>query len=338
MPIPPKTPGLQAPTKANPVFGSHGKPAGMAKGELCKTCSKPADLCKCMAKAAMTGVTPSPSAVATNPSKPRSAAHIRGVDSESVKSPKGGVKGQIHQYISQRAGLTAPTYAGKSELEKADLQSAPAKVTPAAGSRSAAHVRGATPKMDTAPAAAAGKKTIPLSDLAGMVQRSKRKLPAPSLPGMTPGPAGSLSPESAQSISEAKALQAEAAKRPGGPAAQALRTKLATVAAQKTVPVAAPAPAGTPVAQANQEIGGFKSIAQNPTAMPGGKMITPGQDLAADKRAAGVGPLNALFAKLKGRGNATWEQMRGAGPASDTRALRAAGLQRSEMDDKSDKQ
>lgn len=83
------------------------------------------------------------------------------------------------------------------------------------------------------------------------------------------------------------------------------------------VPQAAPP---TPVAQVNKELGGMKSIASNPTAMPGGKLANPPKPLApvagntpkpvsgsfvarkdelsSDKRAGGVGWLNSLHASL----------------------------------------
>lgn len=297
---------------------------------------------------------------------PRSAAGIRGVPADNVKQPK---TAPMASYMRSKAGNPVM---GKGELKK-DLESstpsaAPATAKPQAGSRSAAHIRGAVPKTDPAGA----KKAIPLSDLAGMVQRSKRKLPTPSLPGMTPGgPAASsnplaspMSPESAQSINEAKRMHAEgavapgispesaasiasaknaqvASVRPGAATVANLRSKLSAVQGTRQAhpPAQVGAPAATSATQANQEIGGFKSIASNPTAMPVGGAVdpatapaaTPQATLANDKRAAGMGPLNNLFAKLKGKGNATWEQMRGAGPATDARVARTAGLQRNEI-------
>jgi hypothetical protein len=199
--------------------------------------------------------------------------------------------------------------------------------------------------------APAPKKIIPLSDLASIGQgASARKMPAPSLPGLTAlKPAGAMHPEVRQSLHELKlaaglgqAVNAAGAprpfvKKPGADAASmgkkvdlsSLRAKLAGIKATR-------APGPTPVAQANKEIANFKPIATSPTAMPGGQLIGAGPSnpamaagdsgvLAADKKAAGVGLFNNLFSRLRGTGNGTWDSLRGAGPPSEARAMRATG-------------
>lgn len=184
---------------------------------------------------------------------------------------------------------------GKSEkgLKKAALASASAASTPTAASAQK-QPKAALPGM-TAPLGAPAQKP-PSTVFGGVVQRSKRAQPA--LPGMTPPIGGS-----------------------------------ATMAAgtSEPAPFKAPGPATaapTSVAQANQELGGFKSLASSPTAMPGGTLTNPEHGKAitgTEKRAAGIGFVGNLVTRIKGTGNKGWEEARGTGPASAARLVATTG-------------
>ncbi len=105
---------------------------------------------------------------------------------------------------------------------------------------------------------------------------------APTLPGMTaPTKVNGMHPDTAASLADVKGLAPSAAK----PAAAAPKLPaVAPATAKPTLPGAKPAPAA---------------------AAPAGN---PDADLAADKKAAGVGFLNNLISKFKGVGNAGWKR------------------------------
>jgi hypothetical protein len=110
------------------------------------------------------------------------------------------------------------------------------------------------------------------------------------------------------------------AQRPGANTVANLRARLAQT---QDMRAEASARGVTPVSQVNQELAGFKSVAhRNPS--------TPEQLLAGDKKAGGVGWLNNLITRARGVGNKTWEDLRGAGPASTGRLLTTSALRRSE--------
>lgn len=293
----PKTPGLQ------PV-GPGSDP--MAK---CGGCGKPHPIGKCMGKSddlwdpskeddgkvrgsvlARQNTTPKAAA----PKK--SAKDIRGVSPEQMKGP---IKpfGKEEKAAGAKLPPKSPKVAEASEgsggevkdgkkLEKAAM---PPPI-PKAAMKPTSKLRG-TPAASVK-ASVAAKQTVPLGHLKALLagQPARKPMAPPGMPGLT---------------------------------------------APKTAPP-------TSVATANKELGGFQSIASSPTAMPGGKLVggksastvrgTPGSvlkhmvaakdaamqaddatTLAEDKKAAGVGFVNALMTRIKGRGNATWEAMRGAG-------------------------
>jgi hypothetical protein len=340
-PAAPGTPGLQP-----------ARPVAMAK--TCKGCGKPHPVGKCMGKGEEPAVEKDEVSATATPPKSRSPKGIRGADPETVKIPKEPWKIAARQALGKEETSPGVLPGDKPSKVAEASKGSGGKVTKGKALKKA--TAGAAPATtpSKAPAttpAPAPKKIIPLSDLASIGQSAgARKMPAPSLPGLTAlKPAGGMHPEVRQSLHELKlaaglgqAVNAAGAprpfvKKPGADAASmgkkvdlsSLRAKLAGIKSTQ-------APGPTPVAQANKEIANFKPIATSPTAMPGGQLTGAGPSnpamaagdsgvLAADKKAAGVGLFNNLFSRLRGAGNKTWEAMRGAGPPSEARAMRATG-------------
>ncbi len=137
---------------------------------------------------------------------------------------------------------------------------------------------------------------------------------APKLPGMTSAKVDGMHPETASSLAALKGPHPETT---------------ASLAAVKPAPAAPAAAAASKVAPKVDSDGADKV----------GNLSLPGNDaanLAADKKAAGVGFLNSLITRFKGVGNRTWAKVGGAGTTAG--ALRAMGtrMARSEGDMKKD--
>ena len=129
----------------------------------------------------------------------------------------------------------------------------------------------------------------------------KDALPAsrPRLPGMTPSKTGPAHPEVQASLKDIAGLKGAPVVKPQLPAAP--KTRPAGGFAKKP---------------AADDVPGFISNPQT--------TVDEKAQLAADKKAGGVGFLQGLVAKFRGAGNATWND-HGAGAPSAARATRAMG-------------
>ena len=168
------------------------------------------------------------------------------------------------------------------------------RAKPVIPGRSAAGIRGATPIIPGKRSAAGIRGATPLMPLKDLAQFSQGAL-APTLPATPPGGAMPAMPAFERKIGADEILAARAASKPA--------------------PVAVP---GQGLGDTTMKIPG------RPAA----------NELAADKRAGGVGFLNSLIAKFRGTGNANWQQVATAPSAakSGSRMAAAAGaLARSEM-------
>lgn len=125
---------------------------------------------------------------------------------------------------------------------------------------------------------------------------------APKLPGMTSTKVNGMHPETAASLAAVKAPHPETT---------------ASLAALKPAPAA---PVAAAAAKAAPKVDGDGADKVGNLSLPGNDAA----NLAADKKAAGVGFLNSLITRFRGVGNKTWAKVGGAGTtAGATRAMGA---------------
>lgn len=300
---PPKTPGMQPATPAVPVPGSHGKPAGMAKDEMCKSCGKAGDLCKCMGsmkKDEMPGAA-KPTAAPAKPTLPgkKIGTPVASPYTQHAKRAKdlsGAIMGihrdatAVEHQAAADAHSIAAKHAGDAKTQNMHLQASrthqawaahktvPAAVTPVPTMKSEDLVKAGLQSTVPGLSPAAGLRGTPVATLRANV-KAKQAMPLADL----------------QSVANPTAPH----QSPGLPG---MTPKLPSMEGFKSDVQQAPA--------ALPSMSGFKSDATSPTAMPGGTLVNP-------KSAAGVRgtPVAALRARAQ-RGT----------PSTQIQAPSAAGV------------
>lgn len=261
---PPKTPGMQPVTPATPVPGSHGKPAGMVKDEMCATCKKPGALCKCMQKDELPGAAPA----AVVPAKPT----LPGKKPAVVASPYPQHAKRAQDLSGAIMGIHRDATASEHQ-SAADAHSLAAKHTKDPKQQQM-HVDAARTHQQWAT-----HKTSPKSmGIQPQPTMKSEGLAKNGLQPVTPAPAPMGAPGKVEQI------RSNARNRQAMPLAD-----LKSVA-NPTAPHQAPGLPGMTPALPSME--GFKSVATNPTAMPGGTLTNPPQS-AAGVRGTPVAALRA---------------------------------------------
>ncbi|MBA3353695.1 MAG: hypothetical protein H0U23_14965 [Blastocatellia bacterium] len=275
------------------------KPAGVAPPAAsapCTGCGKPHPMGKCMGKSDMSPNVVAEPGAKLPPKKLKVAEASKGSGGEVVK--------------------------GKLSKAGEDIGNAKTILSPAP--KKTLHGIGAVPGGVGAIAPAAGKTVLPLKDLMASAgaRSAKTKMASPGLPGMT----GGIHPEVLQDLHTAKLTGGMGVALNGAGAPRSFVKKPGA----DTAVAAAPAPsiATTPTAAPKPEAA---TMAPNRFARPAvGGSAKVGDDLAADKKAAGMGFFNNLFAKLKGTGNKTWGDLTGTGRKNGSMGASMAALARNE--------